>query len=410
MWEIKCPKCGEEFQMEEAGYAAIVKQVRDAEFAKEVKQHEEFLIKEKEAAVQIAKSEVEKKLTAKIADKDAAIAELNAQIKAGADAQKLAVNEAVMKKESELKETLSEKDAEIIKLNAKLDTEVQAIKEQYELQLKLKDEQVEQYKDFKIKLSNKMVGEELEQHCENEFNKYRALGFRNAYFGKDNDDSDGTKGDYIYRETDGDLEFISIMFEMKNERLDSVNKSKNEAFFKKLDEDRKKKNCEYAVLVSMLEPDSELYNSGIVDVSHIYPKMYVIRPQFFIPMITLLRNAALNALEYKKELAEIRGQSIDITNFESKLMDFKDKFAKNYKSASDHFEKAITQIDTSIAALEKVKQELLESVKMLGKANDKADALTIRKLTNKNPTMQAMFKALGGSATTKQQDDQEGEE
>ena len=434
MQEIKCPKCGEVFQVDETGYAAIVKQVRDKEFSKEIQEREQRLTEEKESAVQLAKEQTEKELRAEIADRDVKLAELNARLTAEQNEKQHAVNEALIKKETELRAELSEKDTKIAELTAKLNAKetekklavneavaekdreltkkdielnslksenalaVQGLKENYEGQLRLKDEQIAQYKDFKARMSTKMVGESLERHCETEFNKLRALGFKDVYFEKDNDSSSGSKGDYIYKEyevIDGEqIEIVSIMFEMKNENDETATKHKNEDFLKKLDEDRTKKNCEYAVLVSMLEADNELYNAGIVDMSHRYPKMYVVRPQFFIPMITLLRNAAHNAFGYKRELAAMRNQNVDITNFEKKLTDFKDKFSRNYDLASRHFESAIKEIDKSIAALEKVKKELTSSVDNLRLANNKAEDLTIKSLTYNNPTMKAKFAEL----------------
>ena len=273
---------------------------------------------------------------------------------------------------------------------------MQALKDQYENQLRFKDEEIERYKDFKAKLSTKMVGETLEQHCEIEFNRLRATGFQNAYFEKDNDAKSGSKGDYIFRDKDSEGgEFISIMFEMKNEMDTTSTKKKNEDFLKELDKDRREKNCEYAVLVSLLEPESELYNSGIVDVSHKYPKMYVIRPQFFIPIITLLRNAALNSLEYRKELALVKAQNIDVSNFEATMNDFKDKFSKNYELASRKFKTAIEEIDKTIDHLQKTKDALLSSENNLRLANNKAEDLSIKRLTKNNPTMQVKFAEVG---------------
>jgi hypothetical protein len=295
-----------------------------------------------------------------------------------------------------------EKDNHIAKLNGEKELsekesqlKEQSLKEQYEEKLRFKDEEIARYKDFKAKLSTKMVGESLEQHCEIEFNRLRATGFQNAYFEKDNDAKTGSKGDYIYREFDGESgEFISIMFEMKNEMDSTSTKKKNEDFLKELDKDRREKNCEYAVLVTLLEPENELYNTGIVDVSHRYPKMYVIRPQFFIPIITILRNAALNSIDYRKELALIKAQNIDVSNFEAAMNDFKDKFSKNYELASRKFKTAIEEIDKTIDHLQKTKEALLSSENNLRLANNKAEDLTIKKLTKNNPTMEAKFNAL----------------
>ncbi len=427
MQEIKCPKCGEIFQVEESSYAAIVKQVRDKEFSKEIKNRETQFENEKQNAIQLAKLEVEKEFTEKLNQKDAEIVGLKSEISAEQAAKKVEISETIAQKDKEITELknkldssdkdkeleinkvtskmqlqLSEKDNCIEKLNSeKALTEKncqlreQSLKDTYEEKLRFKDEEIARYKDFKAKLSTKMVGESLEQHCEIEFNHLRATGFQNAYFEKDNDAKTGSKGDYIYRDKDTEgLEFISIMFEMKNEMDTTSSKKKNEDFLKELDKDRKEKNCEYAVLVSMLEPESELYNAGIVDVSHKYPKMYVIRPQFFIPIITLLRNAAMNSLEYKKELNMIKAQNIDISNFEAEMNDFKTKFAKNYELASRKFKTAIEEIDKTIDHLQKTKEALLSSENNLRLANNKAEDLSIKRLTKNNPTMEAKFDAL----------------
>lgn len=427
MQEIKCPKCGEIFQVEESSYAAIVKQVRDKEFSKEIKTRENQFENEKQNAIQLAKLEVEKEFTEKLNKKEAEIVGLKSEISAEQAAKKVEISETIAQKDKEITELknkldssdkdkeleinkvtnkmqlqLSEKDNCIEKLNSeKALTEKncqlreQSLKDQYEEKLRFKDEEIARYKDFKAKLSTKMVGESLEQHCEIEFNHLRATGFQNAYFEKDNDAKTGSKGDYIYRDKDAEgLEFISIMFEMKNEMDTTSSKKKNEDFLKELDKDRKEKNCEYAVLVSMLEPESELYNAGIVDVSHKYPKMYVIRPQFFIPIITLLRNAAMNSLEYKKELNMIKAQNIDISNFEAEMNDFKTKFAKNYELASRKFKTAIEEIDKTIDHLQKTKEALLSSENNLRLANNKAEDLSIKRLTKNNPTMEAKFDAL----------------
>ncbi len=398
MQEIKCPKCGEVFRVDESGYAAIVKQVRDKEFSKEIHEREERLEKEKDSAVKIAKAETAEGLKDEIAAKTAEISELKAKLDAEENKRKLAVNEALAEKEREL----SEQREKIILLNGQLETsekssklKEQTIKESYEEKLKDKDEQIAYYKDLKARQSTKMVGETLEQHCENEFNRLRATGFQNAYFEKDNDARTGSKGDFIFREVSEDgTEFISIMFEMKNEMDTTATKHKNEDFFKELDKDRNEKNCEYAILVSLLEADSELYNSGIVDVSYKYSKMYVIRPQFFIPMITLLRNAALNSLKYRQELEIIRNQNIDISHFEEDMNDFKDKFARNYRIASEKFRKAIDEIDKTIDHLQKTKDALLSSENNLRLANNKAEELSIKRLTRHNPTMAEKFNEL----------------
>ena len=362
-----------------------------------------------------AVAEAEAVKTKELSDKDAKILDLQSQIKELKNAKELAVTQAVSEKDKELADlhsqikdlknakelavtqVVSEKDQEIAGLNVKLaqaQIEEQNIKDSYEKILHYKDEEIERYKDFKAKQSTKMIGESLEIYCRNEFEKIRALGFKDAYFERDNDIRTGSKGDFIFREFSGDIEFISIMFEMKNEMDTTASKHKNEDFFKELDKDRREKHCEYAVLVSMLEADSELYNNGIVDVSHKYPKMYVIRPQFFIPMITLLRNAALNSLEDKKQLKAMREQNIDIIHFEDNLKDFKDKFSRNVKLFKDKFDAAIDEIDKTIAHLQKVKENLLASANNLRLANDKADDLTIKKLTKNNPTMQAKFAEL----------------
>lgn len=403
MQEIKCPKCGEVFRVDESGYASIVKQVRDKEFQKEISERQMQFDKEKDAAIRLAQAEAVEELNAKLARQEAKIAELTAKLEAGENGKKLAVSEAVSEKEREI----SQFKEQIALLNGQIETnekssqlKEQTIRESYEGKLKDKDEQIAYYKDFKARQSTKMVGESLEQHCETEFNKLRATGFRNAYFEKDNDARTGSKGDYIFRESSDDgTEFISIMFEMKNEMDKTATKHKNEDFLKELDKDRNEKNCEYAVLVSLLEADNDLYNSGIVDMSHRYPKMYVIRPQFFIPIITLLRNAAMNSLEYKRELIEVRNQNIDISRFEDDMNEFKSKFARNYQLASAKFKTAIDEIDKTIDHLEKTKKALLSSENNLRLANDKAEDLSIKRLTKNNPTMAAKFKALGAEKT-----------
>lgn len=427
MNELRCPKCGEVFEIDEAGYAAILKQVRDKEFSKELQNREKLFESEKEQAVQVAILEAEKDFNTELANKDAEIAKLIAKVKENELVTKSAIKETEAEKDkeiAELKNQLStfekDKQLELNKLESKLTEEIakkensiqklkseqaltakeclireQSLKEQFEIQLKLKDETIEQYKDFKARQSTKMIGESLEQHCEIEFNKNRALGFQNAYFEKDNDAKDGTKGDYIFREIDPECgEVVSIMFEMKNESDSNGKKKKNEDFFAKLDKDRRDKNCEYAVLVSLLEPDNEYYNEGIVDVSHHYEKMYVIRPQFFIPIITLLRNASLRSIEIKKELALIKAQNIDISNFESDMNNFKTRFLKNMKDATARFDDAIKGIDKTIKELQGIKEDLLSSERHLNAANNKIEDLSIQKLTKNNPTMQAKFDAL----------------
>ena len=401
MQEIKCPKCGEVFKVDESGYADIVKQVRDSEFSKEIELRETHFATEKENAIQLAKLSVEKEFNEKLNKKDTEIADLNNKIAAFDKDKELEINKLIAKMNAEL----LEKDANITKLKAdNLLTEKecqlreQSLKEQYENQLRFKDEEIERYKDFKSRLSTKMLGETLEQHCEIAFNQIRATGFQKAYFEKDNDAKTGSKGDYIYRDYDSDNnELISIMFEMKNEADTTSTRKKNTDFLKELDKDRKEKKCEYAVLVSMLEPDNELYNNGIIDMSHYFEKMYVIRPQFFIPIITILRNAAMNSLEYRKELAVIKAQNIDVSNFEEAMNDFKDKFSKNYELASKKFKLAIEEIDKTIDHLQKTKEALLSSENNLRLANNKAEDLTIKKLTKNNPTMQEKFAAINNN-------------
>ncbi len=409
MQEIKCPKCGEIFQVDESGYAAIVKQVRDKEFEKEISSRESQFLNEKEAAIKLAQSETERKyqdiiiskekeLFNTTAQKNVEILELKAKIESYEKDKNLELNKFEIEKEK----ALAEKDKQIAELTNKIETNEKenllkelSLKEQYKIQLQFKEEEIARYKDFKARLSTKMVGESLEQHCELEFNKLRATGFQNAYFEKDNDAKTGSKGDYIFREANPEgIEIVSIMFEMKNEMDTTSTKKKNEDFLKELDKDRREKNCEYAVLVSLLEPENELYNSGIVDMSHKFPKMYVIRPQFFIPIITLLRNAALNSLQYKQELAVIRSQNIDISNFEESMNDFKEKFARNYEIASKKFKTAIEEIDKTIDHLQKTKEALLSSENNLRLANNKAEDLSIKRLTKNNPTMAAKFAEL----------------
>lgn len=422
MNEIICPNCKKAFKVDEAGYADILKQVRDHQFEEEINNRLKLAEKEKESAIKLAEAKIKNSLqeqlaekdkqltelraksntliTQKLAEKDAEINQMKAKIDSSELEKKLAIKEALQTVEKERDSLANDvKTKELEKQNL-----VNALKQQYTTELhskdeiiKYKDDEIARVKDMKLKLSTKLVGESLEQHCEIEFNKLRATAFQNAYFEKDNDSSGGTKGDFIYRENDNEgVEIISIMFEMKNENDETATKKRNEDFFAKLDKDRKDKNCEYAVLVSLLEADNEYYNNGIVDVSHRYEKMYVIRPQFFIPIITLLRNAAMNSLKYKQELNLMRNQNIDITNFEEKINTFKEGFAKNYISASKHFQKAIEEIDKSIARMQKVKQELTTSENQLRLANKKADDLTIKKLTYKNPTMKQKFDDLKG--------------
>lgn len=417
MHEIICPNCKKAFKIDETGYADILKQVRDEAFQQNLNERLELADQQKQDAVELAKTKVKGEMQQNVSAKDAEIMALKAKLEAIENTKTLAISEAVAKKNIEIQkltekinttnvvqklaitEAVStvekERDHLANKLEAK-DTEHKLIestlKEAHNNQLKTKDEQIDYYKDLKAKLSTKMLGETLEQHCEIAFNSIRSTAFPNAYFDKDNDASQGSKGDYIFRDRNEDgTEVVSIMFEMKNENDETTTKKKNTDFLKKLDKDRNEKNCEYAVLVSLLESDSELYNDGIVDVSHQYSKMYVVRPQFFIPIISLLRNAALNSLRYKTELAQVRAQNIDITNFETQLSDFKTAFGRNWRLASDGFEDAIKRIDEAIKDLEKTKLALHKSSNNLRIANDKAEDLTIKKLTRGNPTMADKF-------------------
>lgn len=460
MHEIICPHCGKAFKIDEAGYADILKQVRDNDFEKQLHERLELAEQEKRSAIELAETRVASELQKAALAKDAEIHSLKAKLEAGEIAQKLAVSEALNAVEKsrdelaneleqakrdkqaadklaaatlagELQKAAAAKDAEVQALKAKLDaievaqklaiTEAvgavekerdelksgleraelekqlaeKSLKDKYETQIKDRDEAIERLRDMKARLSTKMVGETLEQHCETEFNRLRATAFPRAYFEKDNDARTGSKGDYIFRDADeAGTEIVSIMFEMKNENDHTATKNKNEDFLKELDKDRTEKGCEYAVLVSLLEPESELYNTGIVDVFHRYPKMYVVRPQFFIPIITLLRNAAMNSLKYKSELALVKAQNIDITNFETELEGFKTAFAKNYDLASRRFQTAIDEIDKSIDHLQKTKEALLGADRNLRLANDKAQDVTIKKLTRGNPTMAAKFAEL----------------
>ena len=391
MNEIRCPHCGKTFKVDEAGYADILKQVRDSEFEQQLHERLELAEKDKLNAVELARTRVSNEMQTAAAAKDAEIQKLKAKIGANELAQKLSITEAVSaveKERDELKSGLKQAALEM-QLSEK------SLKDKYETQIKDRDDAIERLRDMKARLSTKMVGETLEQHCETEFNRIRSTAFPKAYFEKDNDASTGSKGDYIFRDSDeAGTEIVSIMFEMKNESDTTATKKKNEDFLKELDKDRTEKGCEYAVLVSLLESDSELYNSGIVDVFHRYPKMYVIRPQFFLPIITLLRNAAMKSLEYKTELALVRAQNVDITNFENDLDTFKTAFAKNYDLASRKFQKAIDEIDKSIDHLQKTKDALLGTDRNLRLANNKAQDVTIKKLTRRNPTMAAKFDEL----------------
>ncbi len=457
MHEIICPHCGKAFKIDEAGYADILKQVRNSEFEQQLHERLELAEQDKRNAVELAQTKVASEMQKTAAAKDTEIQELKAKLDAGEVARKLAVTEALSavekerdalanelaqarhdnqaasdlaeaKRVAELQNAAATKDAEIQGLKAKLDaievaqklaiTEAvsvvekereelksglkraelerqlveKSLKDKYETQIKDREDTIERLRDMKARLSTKMVGETLEQHCETEFNRIRATAFPRAYFEKDNDARTGSKGDYIFRDSDeAGTEIVSIMFEMKNESDRTATKNRNEDFLKELDKDRTEKGCEYAVLVSLLEPDSELYNTGIVDVFHRYPKMYIVRPQFFLPIITLLRNAAMNSLKYKSELALVKAQNIDITNFESELETFKTAFGKNYDLASRHFLTAIEEIDKSIDHLQKTKDALLGTNRNLRLANDKAQDVTIKKLTRGNPTMAAKF-------------------
>lgn len=405
MQEIRCPKCGEVFTVDESGYAAIVKQVHDKEFDKEIQRKENDFKADKEKAVELAVTKAEAEKDKTIADlqnqintlkgekdlelskKDQEISRLNSQIELEKTKTEDAIDAAVKEKESKI----SELENSIQLQKTEFELKEKNLIDSHSTALKMKDEEIAFYKDFKAKQSIKMVGESLEQHCESEFNKIRMTAFPNAYFEKDNDARTGSKGDYIFKESKDGTEFISIMFEMKNEMDETATKHKNEDFFKELDKDRKEKGCEYAVLVSLLESDSEYYNSGIVDVSYRYDKMYVVRPQFFIPIITILRNAALSSIEYRTALAIEKSRNIDVTDFEDKLLDFQTKFGRNYELASKKFQDAIDDIDKTIKNLEKVRADLVGSENQLRLANDKAQDLSIKKLTKGNPTMQAKF-------------------
>ena len=431
MKELKCPKCGSVFTVDEADYASIVSQVKNAEFNNEVNQRLQELHERHKTEERLAISQVEKnyqealsKKELEIKEKEAKIGQLNSKLSEAEQAKKAelslalaekdkvildlksSINEnenklklAVMEEQRKAMESLQVKDKEIsdLKANAEISRQkavnfVNSQKDQYEAKLKMMQEQVDYYKDLKTKMSTKMIGETLEIHCSTQFNQMLRPLMPNAYFEKDNDASGGSKGDFIFRDfgTDG-TEYVSIMFEMKNEADETATKHKNEDFFKKLDADRKAKSCEFAVLVSLLEPDNELYNGGIVDVSYRYEKMYVIRPQFFLPIISLLVQTSKKSLEYKQQLAVARSQSIDVTNFENQLLDFRDKFGRNYRLASEKFQLAIDEIDKSISHLQKIKDALIGSENNLRLANDKAESLTIKKLTRGNPTMTALF-------------------
>ena len=435
MNDIICPHCNKAFKIDETGYADIVKQVRDSEFDQQLHDRLALAETEKLTAVELATAKAASALQKAAAEKDSEIQALQSQLKSGDDSKAFAVSQAVSKLERErdalanqlaqakremkaaselsaaeqrlaLNEAISKVEKERDGLKSGLERAAMekqvaeaALKDKYETQIKDRDDAIERLRDMKAKLSTKMVGETLEQHCETEFNRIRATAFPRAYFEKDNDSRTGSKGDYIFKDSNEEgTEIVSIMFEMKNEDDRTATKQKNEDFLKELDKDRIEKGCEYAVLVSLLEPESELYNTGIVDVFYRYPKMYVIRPQFFIPIITLLRNAALNALKYKSELALVRSQNVDITNFESQLEVFKTGFSRNYDLASRQFETAIDEIDKSISHMQKTKDALLKTANNLRLANDKAQDVTIKRLTKGNPTMADKFSELDGGA------------
>lgn len=418
--EVKCPNCKEVFKVDDSVYSDIVKQVRDQQFQDEINNRLAIAEKEKQSAVELTESKIKSvfkellaqkdqeinnlklkskdELVDEVSKKQEEIRQLQSKLENAETQKKLELSDAIRvieKQKDRLENDLKAKDTEKELLEKSLKEKFNDKLAHKDETLRLKEEEIERLKDYKQKLSTKMVGETLEQHCEIEFNKLRATAFQNAYFEKDNNASAGTKGDYIFKETDQqDNEIVSIMFEMKNENDETATKKKNEDFFAKLDKDRREKGCEYAVLVTLLEADNDLYNTGIVDVSYKYEKMYVIRPQFFIPMITLLRNAGMKSLEYKAELSIIRTQNIDITNFEDKINDFKTGFARNYDLASRKFMTAISEIDKTISHLEKTKAALLSSENNLRLANNKADDLTIKKLTNNNPTMKEKFEHL----------------
>jgi len=389
--EIKCPKCGTIFTVDESEYASLLEQVRTKEFDESIKKETDRIMRDMKKDAELAAMKVAAEKDKAISVKDAYIAKLESELKGKDESLKYRIDKAI-----------AEKEKEIFELKTSIQTNKDSYSEekrllvaQYQNELNIKDETIALLKDYKVKLSTKMVGEDLEQHCENKFNEMRMVAFPHAEFGKDNDAKTGSKGDYIYRETAEDgTEILSIMFEMKNEMETTATKHKNEHFFAELDKDRREKKCEYAILVSMLEQDSELYNTGIVDVSYKYEKMYVVRPQFFIQIISILRNAALNSLKYKQELEMAKRQNIDVTNFENQLFEAKDKFDKNLKNAKARFDDAIKDIDVTIAKLQKIKENLLTTEKHLGAAGNKLDEITVKKLTRNNPTMTAMFATL----------------
>lgn len=398
MSQIKCPKCGEVFKIDESSYTAIASQVRDEEFNKRIQERESSFKLDKDNALNKLELELKSFYSQKINDKESEIQSLKSQLEIQKNQISLKISEAIMSKEKELadKNSLIKNLENDIKNNQNTyQLNNQLIENKHKEQIRMLNEEINRVKDFKAQQSVKLLGESLEQHCEAEFNKLRSLGFQSAYFEKDNDIHTGSKGDYIYREFDENgIEIISIMFEMKNEADRSATKRKNDDFLKELDKDRKEKKCEYAVLVSMLEMDNEFYNSGIADVSHKYPKMYVIRPQFFIPLITILKNAALKSLAYKNELSSLKNQNLDISNFEDELNSFKEKFSHNFELASKKFNSATVEIDKTIKLLERIKEDLLGSKNNLRLANEKAESLTIKKLTKNNPTMKKEFERL----------------
>lgn len=431
MKELKCPHCGSVFSVNEEDYASIVSQVKNAEFQEELERRLKEMADLHRAEQETALVKAEQKLQKQLGEREACIVQLREQMAAQAQSKKLEVeaersrNEqevarlkasiaqaddklkiALLEEKAKGQEAMRRKEAEIAELKLKVKSEKSeatirenSLKEQFATELKLKQEQIDYYKDMKARLSTKMVGETLEIHCSTEFNRVRPL-FPNAYFEKDNDASMGSKGDFIFRDYEEETEYVSIMFEMKNEQDETATKHRNEDFLKKLDEDRNRKRCEFAVLVSLLEPESELYNTGIVDVSHRYPKMYVIRPQFFIPLITLLVQTSKKSLEYQKQLAVARSQSVDVTNFENQLEEFKEKFGRNYRLASEKFKTAIDEIDKSILHLQKIKDALIGSENNLRLANDKAESLTVKRLTRGNPTMSAKFEEARNNTPT----------
>lgn len=436
MNEIKCPNCGTIFKIDETEYDSIVKQIRDKEFEKEISLREQEHTKDKESAIKLAEAHLREELTKQVTERDLEITNLKNELKTKEEQTQSKIEkeykEELNKKELEISElknkiklqeskneleiqkAITEKDKKISDLSSELvvkskefELKQNSIKDSYESKLKDKDEQIAYYRDFKAKQSTKMIGESLEQHCSIEFNRLRPL-FKNAYFDKDNDARSGSKGDFIFRDYDDEgNEIVSIMFEMKNEADTTATKHKNEDFFKELDKDRKEKKCEYAVLVSLLEADNDYYNDGIVDVSHFYDKMYVIRPQFFIPLITLIRNLANKSLEYKKELEIIKNQNIDITHFEENINAFKEGFGRNYRLASERFAKAIEEIDKTIDHLQKTKEHLLKTDDNLRLANNKAEDLSIKKLAHNNPTVTKMFEELKSKQEEKKEEVEE---